>query len=97
MNDQPKVIMSEIPNPTMPPPPNLETQVKVSKILSRGFVFSIVWLGGAGSLIALISGLQARHLIRNANGEVGGVRMAWWCIISGLVGMVIGPFLIYYY
>jgi hypothetical protein len=77
-------------------PHNLELQGKVSKILSRGFIFSIVWLGGIGSLIAFLSGLQARRLIKNANGEISGIKMAWWCIIVGAFGMVILPLLILY-
>jgi len=76
---------------------DLETQVKVSRILSRGFVFSLVWLGGIGSLIAVISGLQARYLIKKSNKQIGGIKMAWWCIIVGLVGMVLAPLLIIYY
>ena len=72
-------------------PPNLELQIKVSKILSRGFVFSIVWMGGIGSLIAFIFGLKARRIIRQSNGELAGIRMAWWCIIVGAVGMIIAP------
>jgi hypothetical protein len=73
----------------------LEQQVKVSKILSRGFVFSIVWFGGIGSLIALMSGIHAWNLINRCDTALSGKKMAWWCIVAGLVGMVLGPFLIY--
>jgi hypothetical protein len=72
-------------------PPNLELQVKVSKILSRGFVFSIVWIGGIGSFIAFISGLKARKIINQSNGELAGLKMAWWCIIVGGVGTIVAP------
>ena len=72
-------------------PPNLELQIKVSKLLSRGFVFSIVWIGGIGSLIAFISGLKARKIIKQSNVELGGIKMAWWCIIVGAAGMIIAP------
>ena len=75
-------------------PPNLELQIKVSKILSRGFVFSIVWMGGIGSFIAFISGLKARKIICHSNGEIGGIKMAWWCIIAGALGMIILPLMI---
>lgn len=70
-------------------PPNLELQIKVSKILSRGFIFSIVWLAGIGSLIAFISGLQAKKMINQSNGEIIGLKMAWWCIIAGAIGMIV--------
>lgn len=72
-------------------PPNLELQIKVSKILSRGFVFSLLCMGGVGSLIAFISGLKARKLIRQSEEELAGIRMAWWCIVVGALGMVFGP------
>lgn len=75
-------------------PPNLELQVKVSKLLSRGFVFSIVWLGGIGSLLAFISGLRARKIINESNGEIGGLKMAWWCIIVGAFGIITLPLII---
>ncbi len=78
-------------------PPNLELQIKVSKILSRGFVFSIVWLAGLGSLISFISGLQARKIINQSKGEIVGLKMAWWCIIVGAFGVIILPFMIIYY
>jgi hypothetical protein len=75
-------------------PPNLELQIEVSKILSRGFVFSLVWMGGIGSLIALIYGLRARKIINSSNGEIGGLKMAWWCIIAGALGTVILPLIV---
>jgi hypothetical protein len=78
-------------------PSNLDSQIKVSKILSRGFIFSIVWLGGIGSLVAFISGLYAMRVIDKSQGQIGGIKMAWWCVIAGLIGMVVGPLWIYYY
>ena len=79
------------------PPPNLDLQIKVSKLLSRGFVFSIVSLGGIGSLIAFVSGLRARKIIKDADNEIGGIRMAWWCIIVGALGVLSFPLLFIYY
>jgi hypothetical protein len=75
-------------------PPNLELQIKVSKILACGFVFSLLGIGGIGSLIAFISGLRARQIIKRSNGEIGGVRVAWWCIITGALGTIILPLLV---
>ena len=77
-------------------PPNLELQIKVSKILSRGFIFSIVWLAGFGSLIAFVSGLQALKIIKKSKGEIAGTKMAWWCIIVGAIGMILFPLLVFY-
>ncbi|HEX6182961.1 MAG TPA: hypothetical protein VFZ44_03550 [Pyrinomonadaceae bacterium] len=71
-------------------------QLRVSKMLGYGFAFSIVWAGGVGSLIALVIGLRARKLIRQADGEVAGIRMAWWCIIAGTLGLAaLAPYVLW--
>jgi hypothetical protein len=67
--------------------PQLALQLRVSKMLGQGFAFSIVGAGGVGSLIALIIGLRARALIKRSGGEIAGIRMAWWCIIAGSLGV----------
>ncbi|HYX71979.1 MAG TPA: hypothetical protein VE732_04355 [Nitrososphaera sp.] len=69
----------------------LELQVKVSKMLALGFVLSIVGIGGLGSLAAMILGFKAKRLIKQSNGEIAGIRMAWWCIIVGALGTLILP------
>lgn len=73
---------------------NLQLQMRVSKILSVGFAFSLVWLAGIGSLIALLLGVKALRLINSSNREIAGSKMAWWCIIVGAVGTIVGPLLI---
>ncbi|HKC63897.1 MAG TPA: hypothetical protein VKB86_09680 [Pyrinomonadaceae bacterium] len=73
----------------------LEQQVRVSKTLADGFMFSIVWLGGIGSLVALIKGLRALRIIQRSNGELTGKGMAWWCIIAGALGSIIAPLLFF--
>jgi hypothetical protein len=73
----------------------LEQQVKVSRMLATGFAFSIVWMGGIGSLIALVLGLRARKIIQQSNGEIVGIKMAWWCIIVGALGVLSLPPLIF--
>lgn len=78
-------------------PPDLDLQIKVSKILSRGFIFSIVWLGGIGSFVAVISGLYAMRVIDKSKGQIGGIKMAWWCVIVGFIGMVASPLLTLYF
>ncbi|PYS95299.1 MAG: hypothetical protein DMF65_14300 [Acidobacteria bacterium] len=77
-------------------PPELALQVRVSKMLGYGFAFAIVWAGGVGSLIALVVGLRARKLIRQSGGELSGMKMAWVCIIGGVIGLVtILPYVIW--
>ena len=51
--------------------------------------------GGVGSLVAFIIGVRARRLIRRADFEVSGIRMAWWCIVVGALGLLtITPYVI---
>jgi hypothetical protein len=70
--------------------PKLALQVRVSRMLGYGFAFSLVWLGGVGSLVAFAVGLRARKLIRESGGGVSGMRLAWWCIVAGALGGWIG-------
>jgi hypothetical protein len=69
----------------------LNLQVKVSKLLGVGFVFSLWWIAGIGSLMAFVLGFYARRLIIRSNGRIVGIGMAWWCIILGSIGMIAGP------
>ena len=73
----------------------LEQQVRVSRMLSDGFMFSIVWLWGIGSAIALVQGLRAMRIIRRSRGQLTGINMAWWCVITGALGVIIWPLLLY--
>ena len=75
---------------------NLDLQIKVSKLLSRGFIFSIVWLAGIGSLIAFVSGIRGLRIIKKSKGEIVGLKMAWWCIIVGAFGMIFLPLYVFY-
>jgi hypothetical protein len=68
--------------------PQMALQIRVSKMPGYGFAFSIVWAGGVGSLIALIIGLRARNLIKQSNGEISGMKLAWWCIVVGALGVL---------
>jgi hypothetical protein len=73
----------------------LDEQIKISKLLSRGFIFSIVWLGGIGSLVALVSGIKGLVLVGQSEGRLVGKKMAWWCILVGGIGVVILPWYVY--
>lgn len=70
-------------------PAELQQQIEVSKMLGRGFAFSLIWLGGIGSLAAVVIGLRARSIILKSNNEISGLRMAWWCIIVGVIGTLL--------
>jgi len=66
----------------------VDEQIKLNTMLRWGVAFSIVWLAGLGSLIALSAGLRARRAI-HANPNLHGIGRAWWCIIAGSVGVAI--------
>ena len=71
--------------------PDLNEQLRVSKMLSYGFVLSILGVGGIASMIAIVLGLKARRIIKQSNSEISGIKMAWWCIIVGGLGTVLLP------
>src|SRR5687767_12497968 len=70
--------------------PALFLQMRVSRMLGFGFALSLSWVGGFGSLAAFVIGLRARKLIGQGGGHISGAKMAWWCIIAGAVGSLIG-------
>ncbi len=78
--------------------PKLALQVRVSKMLGYGFAFSLIWLGGIGSLVAFVVGLRARKIIRESGGGIYGMRLAWWCIAAGALGILVGfPLMVWAY
>jgi hypothetical protein len=64
-------------------------QREVDSILRWGIVFSVLWLGGIGSLVAVRAGLRARRLIAASDGTLTGSGGAWWCVVVGGVGAVV--------
>lgn len=72
-------------------PPPLVAQVKLSLLLGCGFAFSLLGVGGLGSLIAFAIGLHARERIKRSHAPLAGLMLAWWCILFGGLGAVILP------
>ncbi len=64
-------------------------QEQLDRILSRGVLFSIVWILGFGSLYAFLCGLRARRMIQASGGALTGRGRAWWCLIVGALGMLV--------
>jgi hypothetical protein len=64
-------------------------QRDIDRLLQRGVIFSLVWLMGIGSVIAVVSGLRAKRLIEQSNGAASGMGRVWWCLIVGGLGIVI--------
>ena len=63
-------------------------QARLNSMLTRGIVYSIVWLAGFGSSYALYQGLRARRMIK-LNPSLQGNGRAWWCIIAGGLGVAV--------
>ena len=60
-------------------------QARLNRMLTRGVVFSVIWLAGFGTSYALYQGLMARRMIK-LNPMLQGNGRAWWCIIVGGLG-----------
>jgi hypothetical protein len=73
---------------------NDHLQNEVNSMLRRGILFSIVWLMGVGSLIAVVQGIKARKIIRQSNGEIKGMGQVIWCFIVGGAGLLFWGFVI---
>jgi hypothetical protein len=59
----------------------------VDELLKKGVWFSIFWLLGFGSFIAVKNGLKARTIINNSNGELKPDGRVLWCFIVGGLGL----------
>lgn len=85
--------------PTVTPPPGVwvqqgqggvpyAAQRSTNGLSVAALVLGIVWLGGIGSVLALIFGLVARRQIRGSGGRQSGSGMATAGIVLGIVGIV---------
>lgn len=63
-------------------------QDQIDRFLVWGIVFSLFWIWGIGSFVALIMGLKAREAILESNGVCHGSIRVWWCLLFGGVGVV---------
>ncbi len=63
-------------------------QLKVNHLLKWGLVFSIFWLAGIGSLVAIVLARKAHQLISQSDGKVIGKGRVWWCYIVGGLGII---------
>ena len=71
-----------------------DLQHQVDGMLRRGIFFSIFWLMGVGSLIAIIQAVKARKIIRQSNGEIRGSGKVMWCFIVGGAGLLFWDYVI---
>ncbi len=63
-------------------------QARVDHLLTRGMIFSIVWLLGFGSIYSVYLGVKAHRIIRNSKGAIQGLWRVWWCYLVGGVGIL---------
>jgi hypothetical protein len=63
--------------------PQLERQIKLSRMLSMGFVFTISPAAWAFSCVSVFIGIRAMIIINESTEPMAGRVMAWWCIIIG--------------
>jgi len=69
-----------------------QVQRQVDALLRRGIIFSLVWLVGVGSIIAIVSGIKAKKIIEQSGGETSGIGRAWFCLVVGGLGVLFwGP------
>jgi len=64
-------------------------QARVDALLRRGMIFSILWLAGFGSAVAVVNALRARRLINASGGALLGMGRVWWCLIVGSIGVIL--------
>jgi hypothetical protein len=81
----------------LPPPPSsyyppavtdeaIPTKTNGMAVVS--FVLSLLWLGGLGSLLAIIFAIVARKRIRESRGSLTGDTLAIAGLILGILGLV---------
>ncbi len=64
-------------------------QGQIDKMLKWGIIFSVIWLGGLGSLAAFIIGVKARNRIKASSGTLTGSGRALWCLVVGALGLAL--------
>jgi Domain of unknown function (DUF4190)/Protein of unknown function (DUF2510) len=74
--------------PPPPPPPWYPPPARTSGLAVASLVLSLVWLGGLGSVLAIIFGTQAKKEIRGSPGYVTGDGMATAGIVLGILGIM---------
>jgi len=69
-------------------------QNRIDTKLRRGVFYSIFWLMGVGSAIAVMEAFRARKLINQSGGELKGMGKVWWCFIVGGAGLLFWLFVL---
>ena len=67
---------------------------EVDVLLKKGVWFSVFWLLGFGSFIAVKNALKARQIINKSDGEIESDGRVIWCFIVGGLGLGFWVFVI---
>jgi hypothetical protein len=73
----------------------MERQIKLSRMLSLGFVFTIWPASFATSCVSVFIGVRAMVVISESMDPMAGRVMAWWCIIVGGLQNSLGLFYLF--
>jgi hypothetical protein len=73
----------------------MERQIKLSRRLSLGFVFTIWPASFATSCVSVFIGIRAMVVISESMEPMAGRVMAWWCIIFGSLQNLAGLFYLF--
>ena len=76
-------------------PPQLERQIRVSRMLSLGFVFTIWPAAGMIACVSVFIGVRAMIVINESTEPMAGRVIAWWCIIVGGLQTLAGLFYVF--
>jgi hypothetical protein len=74
--------------------PALPATPKTSGLAIGSLVMGFLWMGGMGSLIALVLGLLARKEIADSNGRVTGRGLAFGGMLLGGLGVLVAALLV---
>jgi hypothetical protein len=77
--------------------PQLERQIKLSRMLSLGFVFTIWPAAWMTSCVSVFIGVRAMIVINGSSQPMAGRVMAWWCIIAGSLQNMVALFYLLLY
>jgi hypothetical protein len=63
---------------------------QANRLAITSLVFSILWIFGVGSILAIITGHIARHQVRKSDGTETGKHLAFFALLIAYVGLIIG-------
>jgi hypothetical protein len=70
------------------PSSNPSPPARTSGFAIAALVLSLIWLGGLGSMLAVVFGSKAKQDIRRSSGDLGGDGMATAGIVLGILGIM---------